>query len=59
MNRRKLVFSYLAGLLFLASSLSAQSGKTRQEKPLVPAGPVPDAALLFLGKLQGEIDPCA
>ena len=58
MNRRKLVFSYLAGLLFLASSLGAQSGNPQEEKPLVPAGPVPDAALLFLGNLQGKIDPC-
>ncbi len=60
MMRNGKVFSFLAGLVFLASSSSssAQSRNTQEEKPLVPAGPVPDAALLFLGNLQGKIDPC-
>ena len=59
MMRNGKVFSFLAGLVFLASSSSAQSRNTQEKKPLVPAGPVPDAALLFLGNLQGKIDPCA
>ena len=61
MKANRTMYSGLVVLLVLAATAStaaAQSRKPRTEKPLVAAGPAPDAAILFLGSLRGKISPC-